>query len=311
MANKLHYKSILVVTYGRSGSTLLQGIINSIDGCLLRGENNNFCYKLFSAYKDINISKTQSNADTPEHPWFGAPHLNSDDLIIKFREILKKQLVPENNSAISCYGFKEIRYLHTDINEDFSDYLDFLSKLLPNPLIIFNTRDIEDVSRSGWWKDIKRKTTVRLLTDAENNFTKYAQKNTDIFTISYNDILDKSDNLKKLFIKIGADYDENKIDKILSKNHSYIVNETVNKNSPLSIIELTGGKNSQGSLFLAKEEEYRTKIKNNSYAKLAAPEMMKRALIHSPFSKKAILVLLKHYTPYLKNIFDRNQQHTK
>lgn len=36
------FGSILVITYGRSGSTLLQGILNSIDGILIRGENHNF-----------------------------------------------------------------------------------------------------------------------------------------------------------------------------------------------------------------------------------------------------------------------------
>ena len=49
----MKFDSVLIVTYGRSGSTLLQGILNSIEGCLIRGENDNFCFALYQAHQSI------------------------------------------------------------------------------------------------------------------------------------------------------------------------------------------------------------------------------------------------------------------
>ncbi len=39
---------LFIVTYGRSGSTLLQGILNSIPGYLIRGENRAALFHLYS-----------------------------------------------------------------------------------------------------------------------------------------------------------------------------------------------------------------------------------------------------------------------
>ena len=296
---KLNYKSILIVTYGRSGSTLLQGIINEIDGCLIRGENNNFFYNLFKSYKDIIISKTQSLTNNPTHPWFGAQELNIDTLLENFNIITKNQLTSSCNEEIECYGFKEIRYLSTDINNDFNEYLDFLSKIFPAPLIIFNTRNLDDVVKSGWWKDIKYETAMDLLIDAENKFKYYSENNKNTFQISYNDILTKSENLKCLFDKIGAEYDSKKIDLVLTKDHSYKTKSSPKARNRFSLQELTGGSNSLGKFFLSKEETYRTNMKNNSYSHLAAKEMSRKALLYSPLSKKTLSTYIKHHMPFL------------
>lgn len=47
------FGSVLIITYGRSGSTLLQGILNSIPGYLIRGENENLMAHFYNAYKII------------------------------------------------------------------------------------------------------------------------------------------------------------------------------------------------------------------------------------------------------------------
>jgi hypothetical protein len=39
---EIKYGSILIVTYGRSSSTLLQGVLNTIDGVRVTGENFEF-----------------------------------------------------------------------------------------------------------------------------------------------------------------------------------------------------------------------------------------------------------------------------
>src|SRR3954464_1127587 len=41
---------VFVVTYGRSGSTLVQGLLNALPGTLVRGENNFYILPLFQAW---------------------------------------------------------------------------------------------------------------------------------------------------------------------------------------------------------------------------------------------------------------------
>ena len=70
-------RHLFIVTYGRSGSTLLQNLVNSIPGYEIRGENNNALLHYFRAWKAIEGSETLTqmrNAKTPTdqtHPWFG------------------------------------------------------------------------------------------------------------------------------------------------------------------------------------------------------------------------------------------------
>src|SRR3954447_25026285 len=43
------YRYVFVVTYGRSGSTLVQGLLNTLPQTLVRGENNFYVLALYRA----------------------------------------------------------------------------------------------------------------------------------------------------------------------------------------------------------------------------------------------------------------------
>ena len=132
----MKYKSILVVTYGRSGSTLLQGLLNSIDNVVVRGENHDFCWGLYSSWKSLVLSKQQHSGESSTDAWFRAGLLNADLFLQHASEIIKEQLQLPDESL--CYGFKEIRYIkHL---HELPAYLNFSQKAFPSPAIIFNTR---------------------------------------------------------------------------------------------------------------------------------------------------------------------------
>ena len=44
---------VVIITYGRSGSTLLQSLLNSIDGVHISGENGGIINQLYYTYKKI------------------------------------------------------------------------------------------------------------------------------------------------------------------------------------------------------------------------------------------------------------------
>ena len=72
-----NFKSILIITYGRSGSTLLQGVLNNNEGVIIWGENNNMCYHMFKAYKAILKSKKQ-NGKFKNNPFYGSELLDAE-----------------------------------------------------------------------------------------------------------------------------------------------------------------------------------------------------------------------------------------
>ena len=68
----LNFRSILIVTYGRSGSTLVQGMLNTVDGLLIRGENMNIFSEFFKIYQTLTKLKLHHPATVlPEQPWYG------------------------------------------------------------------------------------------------------------------------------------------------------------------------------------------------------------------------------------------------
>lgn len=221
----LNFDSILIISYGRSGSTLLQGILNSIDGVLIRGENMNMCFHLFKSYQAI-LETKQQIGERPQNPFYGAELLDENYFLSQLQETVKNLLLSDvkDDPTIRSYGFKEIRY---DSNlKALPQYLDFLKKIFPNSCFIFNTRNKEDVVRS--WISLKWKTkdetesSLELLDEIESVFDDFIISNEkDSFHIRYEDVVKNSHRLKELYTFLGVEYDKDKINAILKVRHSY------------------------------------------------------------------------------------------
>lgn len=218
----MKFNSILIVTYGRSGSTLLQGILNSIEGYLVRGENKNFCFGIYEAYKSIKHSKKFKAATEVTHPWYGSPFI-SEEAFLKQASQMTRDLILSNKKdepTIKCYGFKEIRYHIPEVQENFDDYLEFLEKIFPNVCFIFNTRNLDDVLKSAWWSKRGTRKTQQQLVDLEHKFAEFCSKHKNTFQITYEDIVSKSQRLERMFDFLDVEYNATKIDKVINIKHS-------------------------------------------------------------------------------------------
>jgi hypothetical protein len=138
--SELNFESILIVTYARSGSTLLQGILNSIDGVVIRGENENLCYSLFKAHEAI-VSvhgRSSISSEKSTSPFYGAGLMDERYFLKEAQKLLRRLLLGKrsNDKTMPCYGFKEIRYIRN--LQDLPKYLEFLAKIFPSPCFIFN-----------------------------------------------------------------------------------------------------------------------------------------------------------------------------
>lgn len=220
----LSFESILIVTYGRSGSTLLQGILNNIDGVLVRGENNNFIYGLYEAYKRLLDTRTHEDVSQPNNSWYGAGEINLELFLDDSRQMVKNVLLADKNcdKNLVCYGFKEIRYFEiSQQQKDIANYLNFLAKIFPKPALIFNVRNLDDVLKSGWWANMNKAESRAELMQLETAFQNYRETHPDnTFLISYEDVVSQSNNFQLLFDFLGTKSPDN-IDEILFTPHGY------------------------------------------------------------------------------------------
>ena len=231
----MKFDSILIITYGRSGSTLLQGILNSIEGCLIRGENCNFCFGLFESYQNLLKAKTH-RGDRPQHPWFGAHLLDETTFLIHARRLVKDLLIADvaNAHKVTCYGFKEIRYAYLP-EQTLIGYLAFLPQLFPNLALIFNRRNLDDVMKSGWWRDIDQSEARSILRETDRIFEEYACTHANCYQIMYEDVVSQSAKLVGMFEFLGVPYLKDRVARTLGMPFGYDpLQENVKKLVPVA-----------------------------------------------------------------------------
>ena len=143
------------MTYGRSGTTLLQGILNSIPGYLIRGENRWAPYHLYQFHQVCSAARdgqySRGHRLGPDHPWFGMDDFPLEAALSYQRTLVLETLLrPRRTTRVA--GFKEIMWASGDY-ETFVDegYIDYLIALFPDARFLINTRDLDATLRSGWW----------------------------------------------------------------------------------------------------------------------------------------------------------------
>ncbi len=217
----MNFDSILIITYGRSGSTLLQGILNSHEEVLLRGENHNFCQGLFQSYKALTKTHKFKLGTVPTNPFFGSVFFDEEYYLSMVRKMVKNLLLGDQigNERIKCYGFKEVRYER--IPQIFEEYLNFLKQIFPNPAFVINTRNKDDVLKSREKNNWRGNRSMESLEQAEKAFFNFIDNNPDCsFNITYEDVVSKTKRLSLLHSFLGLPYSEEKINKVLSIKHS-------------------------------------------------------------------------------------------
>ena len=143
-------KHLFIVTYGKSGSTLLMDSLNTIPGWCLRGENGGALYDLYRHYTTLTGSQDHWSSGAPlppTNPWFGIdeyPRWQARDMI---RDLAVGTIMRPPSWA-TVTGFKEIRWDYPDLH----DYLDWIEGTFPDTRFVGNVREVEDTIKSGWWR---------------------------------------------------------------------------------------------------------------------------------------------------------------
>lgn len=160
---------IAIFGAGRSGTTSLQNLLNSDPSILIRGENNNFFYETFRAYRSLH---KLNNGTTRSHPWFGFEHFKPDKYLEVTRELSHNFLTGgTQKDSTKVIGFKEIslfnlfntqgpKGLRRSIDQanhtpekELEDFIQYLKKLFPGLKVVFLKRNPKEIANSGWWKN--------------------------------------------------------------------------------------------------------------------------------------------------------------
>ncbi|MGI8840548.1 MAG: sulfotransferase [Caulobacteraceae bacterium] len=220
------FDRLFVVTYGRSGSTLLQGLLNAIAGYRVYGENGGFLAELMGAHAalaDAHDHLLNPIHDRPSNPWFGASRYDPASLDAGFRRFVDDVLFrPGSDPPARVLGFKEIR--HHDLEEEkLSRLLAFARRLYPRSAIIFNTRRVADVLKSGWWRREGDPDLAGRLADFAAFCVAYARANADhAIHLTYERLIDR-DRMEagRLLAFLGEALPAPAIEAVFAGGHSY------------------------------------------------------------------------------------------
>jgi hypothetical protein len=216
-------KIVLLCCSGRSGSTTLQQIINTIPNSNICGENYGAINSILLFYKKIkqttlfqvhghktpvSYEKLIENGIKPA--WYNS--YNFEEIKESTRNLIIQMF--KKNMSTNLWGFKEIRYDNGNIN-----LIPEFKELFPNTKIIIQIReDIDKQSKSSWMKNDPN--SKKYLFNLNNELEDFYKKNQDyIYFTTFEKMFDM-DNLKKIFKFIDSenDFNEVTINHILNNN---------------------------------------------------------------------------------------------
>lgn len=209
---------LFIVTYGRSGSTLLMSLLDALPGYVIRGENAGVLYHLYEYHAKAVSARDKWAEDKPlppQHPWYGIDDYPQSLALARMRQLVVDTILrPEAGTRVT--GMKEIRWWMPNIPA----YLDFLEALFPRARFLLNTRDLKAVARSRWYT--KNPDALEHLTELEERLTTAVGSRGDRgFHIHYDDYVKDPTALRGLFDWLGEEYDADRARRILATKHSF------------------------------------------------------------------------------------------
>jgi hypothetical protein len=205
---------VFIVTYGRSGSTLLQAILGAIPSCHMAGENHDILGGLFRSWQNAVVARSQ--ADSPRtaagDPWRGAHLIDPDRFNRRLADVFVDEVL-QPPAGTRIVGFKEVRYF--DYGPDLSAYLDYIRMTFRPALLVFNRRSGEDVAGSAWWREYEGDLAaeVRAFDAATQAYADAHPAGTIV--LNYDNWKNDPEELRPLFDRLEAHFEAAAVQRIL------------------------------------------------------------------------------------------------
>ena len=207
-----------VVTYGRSGSTLLQGILSAAPGVMIRGENGGALQHLFQFHRTVTGHRDRLARPAPlpdTHPWWGIDGYPDETALRELRRLLLDTVLRPTGST-RLVGFKEIDWPVDDLPA----VLDFTRAVFPGARFILNTRNLDEVAASKWWAG-RPDARARLEEMEQAYLDAIAGLGDAAYRVHYDDYVADPAALRGLFEWLGLPFDEDRVRAVMAVRHSY------------------------------------------------------------------------------------------
>lgn len=222
----MRFRHAFIVTYGRTGSTLLQGVLNACPGVTIHGENHGFYYYAYKAYESALLARKHLDGvgpSSPTHAFYGADGVDLPHLKSSIATLMREHLYRGHEST-GMHGFKEVRYDMPDLHA----YLDFLAETFARSCFIFLTRDAHETATSGFWRGGDAGLVMAKLRYMEHAFSTYWELHPgNCLSLDYADLRPDSLALAHLLEHLGLAIDQVTLCKVLNSPHSYDVQSMV------------------------------------------------------------------------------------
>ena len=219
------YNYLFIVTYGRSGSTILARLLNEDPTFLIRGENRNALrYLVRSMLLARSVAPTKSVfGDNVDDPWYGASSIQIRDYQTALvNAFVAHVLAPKPRTR--TIGFKEIRFGPPPRGMDdteFDRYIETVLEVFPGSRIIFNIRPWEQVAKSAWYARSAPESVREFITTCDDRFMRAAERfpaRTRVF--SYENLKPSDEKLLELLSFAGSSLGASDIERVLSREVS-------------------------------------------------------------------------------------------
>lgn len=208
---------LFIVTYGKSGSTLLMGLLNSLPGYKIMGENGGILLPLVEFHQRATTLRdkwTREEPLQPAHPWYGIDQFPESVAYERMADLVTETLLrPDPDTTVA--GFKEIRWWKAPTES----YLDLLENMFPNSRFLLNTRDLATVATRSWWK--RDPNAFENLQRIEANLKQAVDsRGSKGFHVHYDDYVQDHSQLQAMCEWLGVDYDEERFERVFQVKHT-------------------------------------------------------------------------------------------
>ena len=217
-------KIVLICAVGRSGSTTLQLILNTIPNSNICGENNGAITYLLEFYKQIKYTQQKVQTEFKEFnhedkkdiskifngrmkpAWFNTFEMDN------IKTHIQKTIISlfKKNESTTTWGFKEIRY------EGKLELLKEFRELFPQVKVILNIREnIQKQSISSWFKNDPN--SLHIIEKQTDEIIDFYKSNIDFCFLNTLERMYNKKHLENLFSFLGCreHFNERQIKSIL------------------------------------------------------------------------------------------------
>jgi hypothetical protein len=150
------FRYVFVVTYGRSGSTLVQGLLNAFPRVLVRGENDLYLLDLYRALARLRAFRElhgEQGSRNVVSAFYGLKAIRRSAFMQAMNDVVTTGVIGNLDADdYDVLGFKEVVW-HRIAPDETAAFFDTMDKAFPGVRYVLNTRDVERVLGSGFWRD--------------------------------------------------------------------------------------------------------------------------------------------------------------